>query len=447
LVRSVLIEANSKRAAAAARPQPGPSYELAVSNVYSSDMDTWDTEPNVRPVPVPVEDEEGVRFSDTFESSQERTVRRRRPWLPLAVSGVVVAGLVGAVTLFGAVEFQDAPATDPDDYSLTADADSDAAPADALPPTLEQAVPGISERLTLITTDEGTIWTLVWDPSFRVPKTSAPITREGTVWAFASFDTGGRLVAAGGAESADDQSKDVWIGRPPSFDYTPHIQDVLSLTWHATEVARLAFVRHLDGSFALETVAVDPLTTAPQEPETVATFPEPPTIVRWDTDGFILQMGDETVALDSQGDTTWSFDGLARTASPGFVPLIRQTEGGDTWHLVDRTTGEPESFTEFGVSDSAAEIEWVAATSNDVFAGVAHREEGTTLTVVGPNQNANRVVQLNGTLSPIQFTSDSALLIFGTPRSNDLTFVNWRTGATHLFDIPGSHLPLAINIG
>jgi hypothetical protein len=127
--------------------------------------------------------------------------------------------------------------------------------------------------------------------------------------------------------------------------------------------------------------------------------------------------------------------------------LIRQTEGGDTWHLVDRTTGEPESFTEFGVSDSAAEIEWVAATSNDVFAGVAYREEGTTLTVVGPNQNANRVVQLNGTLSPIQFTSDSALLIFGTPRSNDLTFVNWRPGATHLFDIPGSHLPLAINIG
>ena len=88
-------------------------------------MDTRDTEPNVRPIPV--EGEEGVRFSDTVESSQERTVRRHRPWLPLAVSGIVVAGLVGAVTLFGAVEFQDAPATDPDDYSLTADADSDAA--------------------------------------------------------------------------------------------------------------------------------------------------------------------------------------------------------------------------------------------------------------------------------------------------------------------------------
>jgi hypothetical protein len=408
-------------------------------------MDTWDKEPNVRPVPI--EDEESVRFSDAVDAGQELAARRHRPWLPLAVSGVVVAGLVGAVTLFGAVEFQDTPATDPEDYSLTADTDSDAAPTNALPPTLEEAIPGLSERLTLITTDEGAIWTLVWDPSFRVPKTSAPITREGTVWAFASFDTGGRLVATGGADTADDQSKGVWIGPPSSFDHAPHLQDVVSLKWHATEVARLASIRRLDGAFALETVAVDPLTKTPQKPEIVATFHEPPTIVRWDTAGFILQIGDETVALDGRGEPTWSFDGLARTASPGFVPLIRPTADGETWHLVNRTTGAAESFTKFAVNDSATEIEWVAATSNDVFAGVTHREDGTTLTVIGPNQNANRVVQLNGMLSPIQFTSDAALLILGTPHSNDLTFVNWRTGATHLFDIPGSHTPLAINIG
>jgi hypothetical protein len=78
---------------------------------------------------------------------------------------------------------------------------------------------------------------------------------------------------------------------------------------------------------------------------------------------------------------------------------------------------------------------------------VTNRVSRTTITVVGPSQNAPRIVQVEGLLYPLQFTSDSNFLILTSATSNDLTFVDWRSGARHILDVPDGRTVLAMNLG
>lgn len=383
---------------------------------------------------------------------RRRARRRHRPWLPLAVSSAAVVALIGAVAFLGAVESPDAPGTDPNVFSLTTIPDPDAPTTEVLPPTLEEAIPGTTDRLTLITTDGEALWTLVWDPSFRVPKPYELLSPGVDLWTAASFDTAGRLVAATGTSAIEVRSRDVWLGPPTEIDNTPDIEDTQSIAWHASEVSRLAFVTTTYGAdsestFPLWTAEIDALTNSLSEPTLVAEFDLSANIVRWDGNGFVMQIGDRTVALDPTGKEIWSVDGRAHSASPKFVPHVRQTSQGPEWNLIDRATGDQISLTDFGIEATATATDIVAAQSNDLFAAATYREDRTTITIFGSRRSARRIVQVEGDPRMDQFTSDAAYLILELSDANDLIFLDWRSGAVHRFDVPDDHEVLAINLG
>ncbi len=409
-------------------------------------MEAWDDDPQVRPIPI--EDVDDV----LLPPAGRRHRRGQRPWLPLVISGAAVVGLIGAVALLGAVEFQDAPATNPEVFSPTTLEDADAPTTEALPPTLEEAIPGTTDRLTLTTTDGDALWTLVWDPSFRVPKPYGLMTPQETFWSSAAFDTGGRFIAARGTGTPEDGPTDVWIGTPSDIDYAPKLQDVLSLAWHASEVSRLAFVTltydpDSETAFALWTTEIDAMTNSPTEPTPVTEFDELVNIVRWDSNGFVLQAGDRTLALDPTGKEVWSVDGRAYSASPNFIPHVRQTSQGSQWNLLDRATGDRMSLTNFGIVATAEATDIIAAQSNDLFAVATYREARTTITIFGSERSSRRIVQLEGDPTLYQFTRDAAYLILRLSGANDLIFLDWRSGAAHRFDVPGDHEVLAVNLG
>lgn len=412
-------------------------------------MEAWEGESQVHPIPI--EDDDGVHHPAEGTPLPARA-HDHRPWLPLAVSGAAIVMLIGAVAFFGAVEYPDAPRTNPRVFSLTTIPSTDTSPAAVLPPTLEETIPGITGRLTLITTDGETLWTLVWDPSFRVPKSYSLTSPSGVSWTMASFDAGGRVVAATGKGPVRNRPRDVWLGPPTQIDQTPDIRDTWSAVWHATEVSRLAFVTvsydaGSEAVFQLWTTEFDALTNAAAEPDLVAEFDQSTHIVRWDGDGFVMQIGNRTAALDPAGAEIWRTDGSAYSASPNFVPHVRRTAGGREWSLIDRATGVQMSFTNFGNAATAAAANVIAARNNDLFAAATPREAGTTITIFGSTRSARRILQVEGDPTLYQFTPDAAFLILRLPDTNDLVFLDWRSGAVHRLDVPNDHEVLAVDLG
>jgi hypothetical protein len=412
-------------------------------------MEPTENEPQVRPIPIV--DEDGVPLPEAGAPKRPRRESPPRPLLPLAVAGAAISVLVIAVTLFGAVEFRDAPASDPETFAIAA-SDDEGSPPDTIPPSLEEAIPGITDRLTLITTDGSALWTLVWDPSYRVPKPFSMTSPLAESWNAASFDASGRVVNALGGPFGAAGPQDLWLGQPAQFDQEPDLDEVWSAAWHASEVSRLAYVTFVTGAesdaiLQLWTTDIDPLTNTHSPPQFVTEFTSLANIVRWDSSGFLIQMGDQTVALDSSGAELWANDGWSPNASPSHLPQVLMTGGDPQWFLTDRTTGDRVSFAEFGINASASVTDVVAARSNDLFAAATHRDTGTTVTVIGPQLSAPRVVQLVGDPTPYQFTSDASFLILKMNGTNDLLFLNWRTGAIHPFDVPDDQVVLALNLG
>lgn len=413
-------------------------------------MEARKNEPQVRPIPIV--DEDGVLLPDAGAPPRRRSESHPRPWLPLAVAGTAISVLVIAVALFGAVEFRDAPASGPETFSIQASDDEGATPPDTIPQSLEEAIPGITDRLTLITTDGSALWTLVWDPSYRVPKPYSMTSPRAESWNSASFDAGGRVVNVLGSASQDTGPQDLWLGQPTQVDRDPDLEEIWSSAWHSSEVSRLAYVtfatgKDSDAMLQLWTTEINPLTDALSPPQLVTDFAGLASIVRWDSSGFVIQMDGQTVALDPSGNEIWTNDGWTSNASPSHLPQVRMTGEGPLWHLTDRATGDHVSFAEFGINASASVTEVVAAQRNDLFAAATHRDAGTTVTVIGPQLSAPRVVQLKGDPTPYQFTRDASFLILKTNGTNDLIFLDWRTGAIHSFDVPDDHVVLALNLG
>ena len=362
------------------------------------------------------------------------------------VSGVAIAGLISAVALFGAVEFQDIPVVGPEAFTPTTIVEQDSIPINELALTLEETIPGIMDRLTMLTTNRDTIWTLAWDPSARAPRASVAVANKQMDWTSASFDTGGRLVAVLGARDSQGEGEEVRFGSPGSVVDTPRLRDVRSLKWHAVDVARLAFIRSVEDLITLEVVEIDFLTQTPKNPDVVRRFTELPRIIRWDNQGFILQMGNETVALDPQGNLLWRADGWARTSSPGFVPQVRQTDGGVRWFHIDRDTGQATSFADLGVNDDAVRTEIVTSKNTNIFAAATRRKEATTITVGGLSLIAPLTAYIFEEVSPYEFTSDAAFLILKSPESNDLTFLDWRAGTFHRLEVPDQGTVIAVKV-
>lgn len=115
-------------------------------------------------------------------------------------------------------------------------------------------------------------------------------------------------------------------------------------------------------------------------------------------------------------------------------------------------SGEATSFFEFGIDARPSYTSIVASSTNDLFAATTYRVDRpsirrTTITVIGPDLRGRRIVQVDGYVHPYQFTFDAAFLILTERNSNDLVFVAWRTGATHVFDAPDEHRVLALRLG
>lgn len=418
---------------------------------YSRGMSERNDERQVRPIRI----EDDTRLVTVGQ--RDRLRRSRRPWLPLVISASALLFLIGTVAVLGAVEFQDPPSSDTNVFSLTIPPADATSPGSTVPKALQDAVPGITDRLKLVTTSGDALWTLVWDPSFRVPRPFAMEPPGEMEWVSATFDAGGRVLAAIGTTTPGNPSHDVWFGTVTETDLVADLADTWSVEWHATEIAALAFVTRTinaggETTFELWTTTYNAVSNANSEAELIASWDEPTQIIRWDSDGFVLQIGENTNVVGPSGAEMWSAEGWAHAASPNLIAQIREMGAESEWVLVDRVSGETTSFSEFGIDARPDFTSIVASSTNDLFAAATYRDDRpsirrTTITVIGPDLRGRRIVQVDGHVLPYQFTFDTTFLILTERNSNDLVFVAWRTGATHVFDVPDEHRVLALRLG
>lgn len=415
-------------------------------------MDGQGDEQKVRPVSFEIE----PSTSSANGAEEPGTPRdaHRRPWLPLAVSASAVGALIAAVFVLGGVQDADEPEPAPRSFAAAVDPDS----IEPLPPTLEELVPGITTRLTIIATDGGPLTTFVWDPTFRVPKVIEAAHVEGVTWASASFDSADRFLSAEGFVQADlkvneltDSNTtvafDVWIGPPSVMKSVPHLTSTLSSTWHSSEVDQLAYLTAGSAGLDLWTVTIAPPAGRPEAPVLLTTVGQDSEVLVWDKEGFVLRVGDTTVALSVDGTQRWVAQGAPIVATIQRIAQVREEEGELLWYMLDRATGTELPTDRLGLTDNTRPSDISASRSRDLLAVSTQRATGTTVTITGTDLNAPRILHLGGRWTPLQFTSDTTLLVFTGSESNDLLFVDWRSGAQHEFPIPHGYVVLALATG
>jgi len=386
-------------------------------------MTHGDRQDNVRPI----EYTPDGSFSPQPGNDLPPERQRPRPWIALALSAVAVLTAVGAVAAFGSLEFNDPEPPEPQEFASGAQNDEDAdTPPDTLPPRLEDSLPNLTDRLTLVAIVDGTLQTLLWDPSFRVPKAyDLPIEGvDADTDIEATFDSGGRTLAV---TVTTPQSKRVYLGDPTNVGRSPDIVGPESLIWHASQVGAIAWVARGPGDmWDLHTGKVDPLSGTITNDVVVTQFATPVGLVRWDSSGFVVNQGSSVVALDDQGDSQWQMKGVAVSGSATLLAVIAPDDSAsDTrWVITDRVSGDA---TAQQVTGSPGEIWVTTSRDTDLIAEVAASFETTRVLVDGPNLAAKRIVQVDRHVAPIGFTSSGEYLQFHLFDSNDLVFVNWRT--------------------
>ena len=400
-----------------------------------------DRHEKVRPIEyIPDDSSSPVRDQD-----QLRETDRHRPWIAVALSSVAVLLVVGAVSVFGALESNDPEPQDPQEFASGAQSDTEG-PPETLPPRLEDALPNLTDRLTLVAMVDDAFQTLVWDPSFRVPKAyDLPIVDNGPLADIeASFDSGGRTVAV---EVTTPQATRVYVGDPTDIGQIADIVGPTSFLWHASQVAAIAWVLPgRDGQWELHTGKVDPLMGTITNDSVVAGFSIPVGLVRWDSSGFILNKGSSVVAVDASGQDMWQLSGVAVSGSASVLAIIAPDDSASEtrWLIADRLTGAATSHQVTGVPRDV----WVTTSrDSDLIAEIAASTARTRVLVDGPELAAKRIVQVDLNVSPIGFTSSGEFLQFNEFGSNDLVFVNWRTGATHTVPIPDNTIIIASDLG
>jgi hypothetical protein len=83
----------------------------------------------------------------------------------------------------------------------------------------------------------------------------------------------------------------------------------------------------------------------------------------------------------------------------------------------------------------------------DLIAVVSASADTTRVLVTGPELGAKRIVQVDLKVRPIGFTASGEYLQFDQVGSNDLVFVNWRTGTTHTVPIPDDTIIIGSDLG
>jgi hypothetical protein len=404
-------------------------------------MAQGDREQKVRPI----EYTPDGSFTTKPRQEMNRDSGRPRPGVALALSAVAVMVAVGAVALFGSLEFNDPEPTEPQDFASGAQSD-DEYPPETLPPRLEDSLPNLTDRLTLVAMVDNGLQTLLWDPSFRVPKAyDLPIENvDADTDVEASFDSGGRTLAV---SVTTPQTTRVYLGDPTDIGGSTDIVGPTSLLWHASQVGAIAWVvPGTDGQWDLHRGKVDPLSGTLTNDVVVTHFDTPVGLVRWDSAGFVLNQGSTVVAIDSDGVPVWNQKGVAVSGSASILAIIAPDDSASEtrWVITDRTSGQP---TEQQVTGTPGDI-WVATSrDSDLIAEIAASIERTRVVVTGPEIAAKRIVQIDLEVAPIGFTSSGEFLQFKPFDSNDLVFVNWRTGATHTVPIPDNTVVVGSDLG
>ncbi len=406
-------------------------------------MPTGDEEQNVRPIDYTANDGSEFARPHAMEPDAERS--GPRPWIPLALSALAVMLVVGAVAGFGALKFDDPEPAAPLEFASGAQSDPEA-PPETLPLRLEESLPNLTDRLTLVALVDGTFQTLLWDPSFRVPKAyDLPIGgSEPLVDIEASFDSGGRMLAV---EITTPETTQVYLGDPTDVGAVPDISRPASLLWHASQVGAIAWVMPgSKGQWYLHTGKVDPLSGTITNELVVTSFDTPVGLVRWDSSGFVLNQGSDVVAIGPDGGPMWQRKGVAVSGSASILAIIAPDDSAsDTrWVIADRISGESAPRQVVGTPSEV----WVTTSRDtDLIAEIVKTETRTRIAVSGPGLAAPRVVQVDLQVAPIGFTSSGEYLQFDLLDSNDLVFVNWNTGATHIVPIPDNTTVIGSDLG
>ncbi|MCL1598476.1 MAG: hypothetical protein M3094_04785, partial [Actinomycetia bacterium] len=291
-----------------------------------------------------------------------------------------------------------------------------------------------------------TLVTLLWDPSFRIPR-EYPLsidTADRASAVFVRFNSGGRTLAVG---RQTRRGYHVYLGAPTDLGTEPDLVTNSPIAWHASEVGVLAWiVTNDDGTIELHTGSVNPLTGSLMNDRVVTALDAPARIVRWDSTGFIIDDGRQVHALDQSGRLLWSRAGSSLSATPSLVVVA--VPEGDTgtsrWSIIDRATGDP---ADVDITSSFNDLTVVASRDLDIIAAVSGNESRSTLTVGGPDLVTKRIVQVDADVTPIGFTTSNTYMVFEANGTNDLIFVNWRTGATQTLGIPEIYEVLALDLG
>ena len=393
----------------------------------------------------PIEYSPDVSFSPDSRKDEGKRPGQPRPWIALALSAMAVLLAVGAVTVFGSLEFNDPPPQEPQEFASGAQSDLDI-PPETLPPRLEDSLPNLTDRLTLVAIVGDTLQTLLWDPSFRVPKAfELPIEGvDADTDIGATFDSGGRTLAV---TVTTPQTTLVYVGDPSDIGRAPDIVGPVSVLWHASEVGALSWVLpNSDRQWDLYTGKVDPLTGAITNAAVITHFTTPVGLMRWDSSGFVLNQGSDVIAIDPAGEPEWIHAGVAVSGSASILAVIAPDDSASNtrWVIMDRYSGEaaPQQ-----VTGTPGEIWVTTSRDTDLIAEISASIDKTRILVNGPGIAAKRIVQVDLHVAPVGFTSSGEYFQFNMFDSNDLVFVNWRTGATHTVPIPDNTTVVGSDLG
>jgi len=366
----------------------------------------------------------------------------------LAILGLTAIGVVVVVSIFGGLRSENPASQDPEQFaSRPGDGETTETSTSTLPLRLDEFLPGFADRLTLIVTTDDGVRSLVWDPASGTSRQYELDLPPMTETIYATFDSGGRSMAV--TMSTTGTGKSVWAGTPTDVGESPDITRASSFIWHATEVGAVAWMGFPGDDGGLRTGTISPLTGDLVNVRDVSDLLTPGGIVRWDDQGFILNDADDIRAINNDGSMAWQQPGLAQSASSSFVValVLDESTAEATWVILDRKTGERSTgITQpFELSRSDA---WVTTSpSTGLIATVVGMNGRSSLTIRSAEPSATRIMQIDGFVIPLGFTSQGEYFRFEEHGMNDLVLVDSGTGAIRSVPIPDEYTVIGIDLG
>lgn len=414
-------------------------------------MEAWDHEPRVRPVPI--EDEDNHSSSSVVHTRAQPSVHgTKRPWLPIALSALAVVGVLTSVALFGAVEHEDPPRLNPLPFA----SDADDAPTESTPvtfaPALQDIIPDITDRLTLMVVGPEGPAALLWDPSFVQPKViDLDIATDGDYDYAASFDSSGRFVALA-ASAFDSAATDLYLGVPTDVGDI-QLPNVRGYRWHTTQVGRIAWLEADEtGDSVLRTGELDPVSQDLHDVTVITTIGPDLELVRWDSEGFVLSDTNfgTVYALDALGAEQWTRRGHVLATSGDTILISPQRVLLERATFVESFTrdGDPiETVLDEESRDDVLIRSMATSLNSDLVARVDVQAESMRVEVRRPEVATLRVIHYNENATPISFTSNDQYFVFEPEKGNDLLFVRWKLSATYKLDVPDEFEVIGFDIG